>query len=189
MSDATPRKEEVKKNKGKLPVLIVIAAMLFTGGFFGMKLRSGDRKEPEVKLGKIVEFEEKLYNLSDMQTWLRMTVAVHLKDGYDDAKFKENVAPVEDAMNLVVRGKSPSQIQTVTGLQAFKKELVEKINSALMSLEPNERKKEVGTPVSEVRGTAGKTTKPDKSERKPDNVWESQTGPVLKIYFRAFAVQ
>lgn len=183
MSEAAP-KEEGKK-KGKLPVLIVVAIMLFGGGFFGMKMRGGEKKEPEIKLGKIVEFEEKLYNLNDMQTWLRVTVAVHLKEGYDEKKFAENIAPIEDAMNMVVRGKSPSQVQTVAGLHALKKELVTKINDALASLEPKEEKEPEKS--DEEVGSEKKPEKP--AEKKPDNDWESQTGPVLKLYFRAFAVQ
>lgn len=185
MSDAAP-KEEGKK-KGKLPVLVIVAVMLFGGGFFGMKMRGGEKKEPEIKLGKIVEFEEKLYNLNDMQTYLRMTVAVHLKDGYDEKKFAEQLPPVEDAMNLVVRSKSPSQVQTVAGLQALKKELVTKINHALEGLESKEDKKSSKKSDEEHEDQSEKDEKSEKS--KPKNDWESQEGPVLRIYFRAFAVQ
>lgn len=184
MSDAP--KEEGKK-KGKLPVLIVVVAVLFGGGFFGMKMRGGDKKEPEIKLGKIVEFEEKLFNLSDMQTYLRTTVALHLKDGYDEAKFKENIAAVEDTLNLVIRAKSPSQVQTVAGIQKLKKELAERINGVLASLEEggaHKKDKSEGKPKDEA-----KSDKSDDSKAEPENDWDSQSGPVLKVYFKAFAVQ
>lgn len=188
MSEAAP-KEEGKK-KGKLPVLIIVAVMLFGGGFFGMKMRGGEKKEPEIKLGKIVEFEEKLYNLSDMQTYLRMTVALHLKDGYDEKKFSEVIAPVEDAMNLVVRAKSPSQVQTIAGLQNLKVELAEKINEVLASLEsekPNHKNPDEDEEAEEA--DEAETEKKPKAPKKPKNDWQSQTGPVLKVYFRSFAVQ
>lgn len=186
MSETAPQEEVQKKKKGKLPVLIVVAIMLFAGGFFGMKMRGGGKTEPDVKLGKIVEFEEKLYNLNDMQTWLRVTVAVHLREGYDEKKFAENIAPIEDAMNMVVRAKSPSQVQTIAGLKALKKELVTKINDALASLEPKVEKKPTKS-ADDEEGNDEKAEKP--AENKADNDWESQTGPVLKLYFRAFAVQ
>ncbi len=183
MSDAP---KEVGKKKGKLPVLIVVVAVLFGGGFFGMKMKGGDKKEPEVKLGKIVEFDEKLFNLSDMQTYLRTTVALHLKDGYDEAKFKEVLPAVEDTMNLVIRSKSPAQVQTVSGIQKLKKELAERINAVLANLESGspghrEAKKEPSKGKSEESGT------PQKGEAQND--WDSQSGPVLKVYFKAFAVQ
>jgi len=183
MSDAP---KEVGKKKGKLPVLIVVVAVLFGGGFFGMKMKGGDKKEPEIKLGKIVEFEEKLFNLSDMQTYLRTTVALHLKDGYDEAKFKEVLPAVEDTMNLVIRAKSPAQVQTVSGIQKLKKELAERINSVLASLESGSK----GHKEGDKEPAKGKSNAPEDSKKPdPGNDWDSQSGPVLKVYFKAFAVQ
>lgn len=184
MSDAP--KEEGKKKKGKLPVLIVVVAVLFGGGFFGMKMKGGDKKEPEIKLGKIVEFDEKLFNLSDMQTYLRTTVALHLKDGYDEAKFKEVLPAVEDTMNLVIRAKSPAQVQTVSGIQKLKKELAERINAVLANLESGS----AGHKEDKKDGAKGKGDDSAESKKEvPDNDWDSQSGPVLKVYFKAFAVQ
>lgn len=183
MSEAP--KEEGKK-KGKLPILIIVAVVLFGGGFFGMKLKGGEKKEPELKLGKIVEFEEKLFNLSDMQTYLRTTLAFHLKDGYEEAKFAEKVAAVEDTVNLVIRSKSPAQVQTVAGIQNLKKELASSINKVLHELDGGH---------DEGEKDSKKDAKPDKKDAKSDgheehdNGWDSQTGPVLKVYFKAFAVQ
>lgn len=178
--------KEAGKKKGKLPVLIIVAVVLFGGGFFGMKMKGGEKKEPELKLGKIVEFEEKLFNLSDMQTYLRTTLAFHLKEGYEEPKFAEKLAAVEDTVNLVIRSKSPAQVQTVAGIQSLKKELAANINKVLIELDG-------------AHGDTEKDAKSDsKSEKKGaksdgheqhDNGWDSQTGPVLRVYFKAFAVQ
>lgn len=183
MSDAP--KEEGKK-KGKLPVLIVVALVLFGGGFFFMKGKGGEKKEPEIKLGKIVEFEEKLFNLSDMQTYLRTTIALHLKEGFDEAKFKEISPAVEDTLNTVIRAKSPNQVQTVAGIQALKKELAAKINDLLngMTAEHGAEPKD--------KSESKKKKKKDPADDEEDgheNDWDSQTGPVLKVYFKDFAVQ
>lgn len=178
--------KEAGKKKGKLPVLIIVAVVLFGGGFFGMKMKGGEKKEPELKLGKIVEFEEKLFNLSDMQTYLRTTLAFHLKEGYEEPKFAERVAAVEDVVNLVIRSKSPAQVQTVAGIQSLKKELASSINKVLNELDGGH---------DEGEKDSRKDSKSDKKDSKSGedeehgNGWDSQTGPVLKVYFKAFAVQ
>lgn len=196
--------EEQVKKKGKLPVLIVVAVVLFGGGFFGLKMKGGNKEEPEIKLGKIVEFDEKLFNLSDMQSYLRTTVALHMKDGYDEAKLKEVLPAVEDALNLVIRSKSPNQVQTIAGIMLLKKDIAAKINSVLDSLDgkkEDEAEEKAAKPAADKKPEKGADKKPEMGDDKkpekgavkkpepPDNDWDSQTGPVLKVYFKAFAVQ
>ncbi len=183
MSDAPTPAPEGKK-KGKLPVIAIVAIMLFAGGFFGMKMKGGGaKKEPEIKLGKIVELDEKLVNLTNETTFLRTTIGLHLKEGFEETKFKEVATAVDDAVVLTLKSKSARELESVNGLTKLKRELAAKINAALESAEP----------PKDAKDEKKKKKKSKEEEESPEDLehpdWDSQTGPVLKVYFKAFAIQ
>lgn len=179
------------KKKGKLPVMIALVAVLFGGGFFGMKMKGGGKHEkPKVELGKIVEMEEKLVNLTDGDTYLRTTIAFHLKKGFEELKLKDIMPAIEDTVNGVLKAKSRNDLLSLNDIAKLKVELATKVNETIISVSPPEpgekdeedKDKDKG---DEKDGKEGKS-KPVKREHQD---WDSDTGPVLKVYFKAFAVQ
>lgn len=170
---------EPKKKKGKLPVIIALVVVLAGGGFFVTKMRSPAKKGPEViQLGAIEPLGTFLVNLSDGRTYLRADIAVHMAKGKSLAGGggghgggDEGMAPVKDAIIRLLSSKSLGQVSTAEGKLALKRELAEALNHAVHE-EPAEGKKPEVKPPDPV----------------PED-WDSETGPVLKVYFTSFATQ
>ncbi|MBV6457363.1 MAG: hypothetical protein HONBIEJF_00471 [Fimbriimonadaceae bacterium] len=194
---ATPATDAPKKKKkGKLPVILLLAVVLGTGGFFGMKMRGGGpQKEPEIKLGEIVPLEEFLLNLRDGRTYLRTEIALHFKEGFKKEGFDKSLPAVRDGVISVLTSQSLGVVSTMEGKEKLKAELATTINGILESLEPKpEVKKEHGKDKKETEGGKDKETadkaKDDAASKEPKHPdWQSQTGPVLKVYFTSFATQ
>ncbi len=185
MSEAAPT-EEKKKKKGKGPVLIVVISILFAGGFFGMKMKGGGEKvKPAVELGKTVDMDEMLVNLSNVETYLRTTIALHLRKDFEETKLKDSMAAVQDAVLSVLKAKSPNDLRSASALPKLKVEIAERVNEVLKSVTPAEHGEAEPTESAEKPDPKAK---PEKKKREhPD--WESDEGPVLKVYFKAFAIQ
>lgn len=183
---------EAKKKGSKMPVIVVLVVVLMGGGFFGMKMKaSGAAEKPKIELGeKMVEIEEMLVNLSDVSTFLRTRIAFQFAKGFDETKVKEVMPAIEDAVLGVLKAKSPRDIGTATAIPKLKRELANEVNLVLAMVMKDPHAKE---PAKEPEGTdaAPKTKKaPAVKASKPLHPeWDSDTGPVLKVYFRSFAVQ
>lgn len=179
------------KKKGKLPVIIVLVVVLMGGGFFGMKMKGGGAKEkPKIELGeKMVEMEEMLVNLSDVTTFLRFKIAFHFKKGFDESKFKDITPAVEDAVLSVLKAKSPSDVSSISKMPGLKRELAARVNAVLDKVLPDPHAKEKEAEKEEGDGEGEKAEKTAKSGKPKHPDWDSDTGPVLKVYFKAFAVQ
>ncbi|MEQ1823733.1 MAG: flagellar basal body-associated FliL family protein [Fimbriimonadaceae bacterium] len=176
------------KKKGKLPVILALVVVLFGGGFFGMKMKGGGKKvEPAIKLAHgekaVVEIEEKLYNLADRETFMRTTMALHPKDGYEVAKIAAQLPAIEDAILRVVCDKMPDEVVGSKNIAKLKVEIAESINHLLEAAE-EEHAKEGGKEESKEKP---KEHSKDEKPEHPD--WDSQTGPILKVYFKALAIQ
>lgn len=188
MSEAAPTEE--KKKKGKGPVLIVIITILFAGGFFGMKMKGGGEKtKPAVELGKTVDMDEMLVNLSNIETYLRTTIALHLRKDFEETKLKDSMAAVQDAVLSVLKSKSPNDLRAANALPKLKVEIAERVNEVLASVAPAEHG--AAEPAESV-GSAEKSDpkgKPAVKKKREHPDWESDEGPVLKVYFKAFAIQ
>ena len=180
------------KKKGKMPVIIAVVAVLFGGGFFMMKSKGGAKKEPEIKLGKIVEMDEKLVNLTDQATFLRTTIAFHMKEGFDEAKMKDVMPAVEDSVVTTLKALGPNDVRSAKNLVRLKRDLAAKINEVLHTV--------VKDPHAEDAKTDEKKDSKDKKDKKKHEApeppsepehpeWDSDEGPVLKVYFKAFAIQ
>lgn len=145
-------------------------SVVMAGGFFGMKARSDGINRRPVALAKgedaVVEIEEKLVNLADKRTYMRATIAVHLREGFDPKLVTDDMAALDDALIRVLGDKLPDEVVGSKNLKEVKRELAKAINTILAP-------KQVGHVV----------TKPEH----PD--WDSEYGPVLKVYFRALAIQ
>jgi flagellar FliL protein len=180
MSETKVEEPQAKK-KSKLPVIIALVAILGGGGFFMMKGKGGGKKEvPAIKLGAIEPIEpEFIVNLSNGTTYLRAQVALQFQDGFKKEELEKNMAAVQDAISTILSGKSPSSIRTVEGKRKLKADIAAKINKLLEEQSHEEKPKE------------GKDSKEEKKEgkAKPENDWDSQTGPCLKVFFPSFAMQ
>ncbi|MEQ1936057.1 MAG: flagellar basal body-associated FliL family protein [Fimbriimonadaceae bacterium] len=155
----------------------------------------GKKVKPEIKLAHgekaIVEIEEKLYNLADRETYLRCTLALHPKEGYEATKIGANLQAIEDAILRTVSDKLPDEVLGSKNIQKLKVELTTVINTLLNEAEePAEGEKPHSDESVESKDAKeAKHDKPKQPEEIKHPEWDSQTGPILKVYFRAFAIQ
>lgn len=200
-----------KKKGGKLPMIVILAVVLGAGGFFGMKMKAPKEvKKPETKLGKVVPLEEFLVNLSDGSTYLRTTISLHLKDGFEmEAGGKEGgegkgggggeMDIIRDAVIGVLTSQSPEGVRSLSGKKKLRAQLAEAINEQLEEIESQKEAEKNGGKATEgadkksEEGKEGKDgkepSKEGKDEGKAHPDWDSQEGPVLKVYFTSFATQ
>jgi flagellar basal body-associated protein FliL len=143
MSEQAKEAPEGKKKKGKLPMIIILAVVLGGGGFFGMKMRGGDgkKKEPEIKLGAVVEIKDEfLTNMADRNSYVRAKISLQVKDGFDKAKVEHDLAPIQDVINMKLQATSLRSVSTLDGMRKLKKELAAEVNKLLA--EHEEKKKD-----------------------------------------------
>jgi flagellar basal body-associated protein FliL len=199
------------KKKGKLPVIIALVVLLFGGGFFGMKMKGGDKKKevPKIELGEgdsaVIEMEEKLYNLADKQTFLRVTLALHLKKGFDASHLTKDVsAAVDDAVLGVLSTKLPQDFFGIANQTKLKRELAWAVNAQLRHhdkelMEAEKAEKEAAEKAAKKKKKKGEEEHAeeeghhneafDPAFEPEDPTWDSDEGPVLKVYFKALAIQ
>lgn len=168
MTPAMPRTEE--QGFSKLPVILIVISVIMAGGFFGMKARTDSISKQPVALAQgekaTVEMQEKLINLADKRTYMRATLAVHLRAGYDPKLVEDEMAALDDATIRVLGDKLPDEVTGSRNLRSLKRELAKAYNIVLAPKQ--------------------KSVRTDGQEH-PD--WDSDYGPVLKVYFRSLAIQ
>jgi flagellar FliL protein len=185
MSASAEPVNEAKKKKGKLPVILLLIVVLGAGGFFGMRMKGGPPpKKPEIKLGEIVSIDEFLLNLRDGKTYLRTQIAFHVKEGFKKEELDRALPAVRDTIIAVLTSKSIGEVSTVKGKEQLKTQIAESVNSVLEELAPEAAP---STKVKEV--TVDNEGKSQKSSAPKNLAWQSDTGPVLKVYFTSFATQ
>ncbi|MBS1714458.1 MAG: flagellar basal body-associated FliL family protein [Armatimonadetes bacterium] len=198
---------EKPKKKGKLPMILALVVMLVAGGFFGMKMGSGGKKEePPIELGEVVPLGEFLVNLNDGRTFLKTDIAVHVaknmhlteEAGGGHEGKAEPPAPVRDAVISVLTRQDFNEIATPEGKEKLKKEIAKAINAVVPHHDEEKDKKGKG---KKAKGHAAKSEGEAGAEKGAeghgasheeeivDETWDSQTGPVLKVYFTTFATQ
>lgn len=178
--------ESPKKRKGKLPILIALVVIFAGGGFFGMKMRGGSAAKPEIKLGAIEPLQEFLVNLAGTSSYIKVEIALHLREGFKKEELDKNLPAVRDAVVMRLSSRSLKDVNSFAGKERLKRELALDINSVLESLsakpehqsEEKDAKKDKNP--EEKKEAASKPKNPD---------WVSEEGPVLKIYFTSFATQ
>lgn len=173
---------EAKPKKGKLKLIIILSVVLAGGGFFAMKMKGGKAAKPELKLGKIAKIEEEfLVPLMGQGNYLRTNISFHLDKKADAKEIEEQMDAIRDAINMKLKSKYLKELEALDDIRALKKELAEEVNRVLESgksepTEAAERPKDEKAPETK-----------DSKPKHPD--WDSQTGPVLKVYFTTFATQ
>jgi flagellar FliL protein len=181
--EATPQAEveepKPKKKGGKLPVLLMLLLLLGGGGYFGMKFMSkGKPAKVEIKLGETVPLSEFLVNLRGNSSYARVEISVHLREGYGKDKFEKNIAAVRDRVILILCQKSLAEVGSMDGKVKLKGEIATALNEVISALDPEAVPKEAAQPAPQGKDKGGAPSD-----------WDSQTGPVLKVYFTGFATQ
>jgi flagellar basal body-associated protein FliL len=207
MSAKAEKKEEGaeggKKKGGKLPIILALVLVLGGGGFFMMKGKGKEKKkEPEIKLAK-VELEMKdefTINLSDGMTYARFKVAFLPKDGFAAATFDAHAGEVADAVITVIKSTKKEETLTETHLTAMKIKIAAKLNKIFKEEkheeeeEESDKDKKKKKKSDEDEDSHGKKKKsshdeePAEEEEIPEG-WHSAKGPILKVFFKAFATQ
>lgn len=187
MSEQAKEAPEGKKKKGKLPLIIILAVVLGGGGFFGMKMRgSGEVKEPEIKLGPVLEIKDEfLTNMAERNSYVRTKMSLQFVDSFKVADLKD-LAPIQDVINMKLQATSVQSVSTLDGLRKLKRELAAELNKLLAKPDENHGKagaKHEDKPKADDK----KVTKEAKPEIPAG--WDSAKGPVLKVLFVSFATQ
>lgn len=185
MSEA--KKEEAPaKKKSKLPLIIALVAIVGGGGFF-MKSKGGKKEVPPVELGVIEPMpEEFIVNLGTSSNYLRAGVSLHLAKTAKKEDVAANLDAIKDAIGTILSSKPPSAVRTLEGKRKIKAEIAKSVNAILSAAAKAEEHKE---------DDKKKKKKKKKEEEEEEEVeiehpdWDSQEGPVLKIYFTSFATQ
>jgi flagellar FliL protein len=183
--------KEGKKKKGKLPIILVLALLIGGGGFFMMKSKGKAPKEPEIKLGTIEPLTEFLVNLKGGSSYLQTEMAFQLKDGYKKEEFDKNMPAIRDAVLSVLSDKSVPEVSTEAAKAKLKREIAAAVNKTLEALEPpkeepEKKKKKKKKDEEEVDPKKAAEVDPAELEH-PE--WDSEEGPILKVYFTKFATQ
>jgi flagellar basal body-associated protein FliL len=192
-----------KKKGGKLPIILALVLVLGGGGFFMMKGKGKEKKkEPEIKLAK-VELEMKdefTINLSDGMTYARFKVAFLPKDGFQAATFDAHAGEVADAVITVIKTTKKEETLTEAHLTALRMRIAAKINKIFKEEkheeeeEESDKDKKKKKKSDEDEDSHGKKKKsshdeePAEEEEIPEG-WHSAKGPILKVFFKAFATQ
>lgn len=212
MSDAAPEKAEKKKG-GKMPIVIVLGAMLAAGGYFGMQSKGGkgEEKVPDPTLGTVVELEpEFVVNLREREYFLRATVALHV-DKYatvklgGDSKGKKGPSPemiaIRDAVSERLSSLSVRDLRRPDFFDRLRRVLAADVNNvlALVSHKKEEEKKDDKSKrkkdkdEEEPKDEHKKPVTLDTVEMDPEKLdfpdFDSEEGPVLKVYITGFATQ
>ncbi|HEY3783168.1 MAG TPA: flagellar basal body-associated FliL family protein [Fimbriimonadaceae bacterium] len=176
---------EVKPKKGgnKMMIIVIAVLMLVTGGFFGLKMKGGDKKSGsnEIHMGKEVEdIDEFLVNLQDDSVqqgkYLRTKISVQCAEGFKKEVLDTYKAPVQDAILGVLASYSVGEISSPKGKEILKRKVAAAANEALLKSMPEEDKKALQTLLVH-----------DETKHHAD--WDSESGPILRVYFTTFAFQ
>ncbi len=207
MSAKAEKKEEGgegKKKGGKLPIILALVLVLGGGGFFMMKGKGKkEKKEPEIKLAKAeIEMKDEFtVNLADGMTYARFRVSFLPKDGFQAATFDAHAGEVADAVIGVIKTTKKEETITETHMKAIKKRIAAKLNQIFKEEKHEEeeeedsgkkKKKKKGHEDEEEDTSHKKDKHAEDEEEEEEEIpegWDSAKGPILKVFFKAFATQ
>ncbi|KAA0238219.1 MAG: hypothetical protein EDM74_07410 [Armatimonadetes bacterium] len=186
--------EETPKKKGgpKLPILLALVILLAGGGYFAFKLKSSGKaaEKPKVELGEVVALDEFLVNLNSGTAYLRAEISLQLRKGYEKADFDKNLAAVRDSIVMELSSKQMGEVTTMEGKIALKRRLAEAINAVLAISEPEKEAKPEPKNGPKAKKPAEKPAQADSKPGPPKNPdWDSDEGPVLRVFFTGFTTQ
>ena len=192
-----------KKKGGKLPIILALVLVLGGGGFFMMKGKGKEKKkEPEIKLAhaEIEMKDEFTVNLADGLTYARFKVGFLPKEGFTAATFDAHAGEVADAVISVIKTTKKDDTLTEAHLKAIKKRIAAKLNKIFADTEHKEeeesdetdkKKKKKSEDEEDTHSKKKKShdEEPEEEEEEIPEGWDSAKGPILKVFFKAFATQ
>lgn len=191
-ADEASQEPKEKKKGGKLPVILALVLLLGGGGFFAMKLKAkGAAKAPELKLGEIVPLREFLVNLKGSSIYARVEVSVQVKEGFTKESLEKARDAVEEAVHMTLSNHTLQEVETYDGKIALKREFADVINQQLSELAPSAS----GHATETNHGGRGEPKREASKEGAAKEVerahpsWDSETGPVLRVYLKSFTTQ
>ncbi|MCL6533947.1 MAG: flagellar basal body-associated FliL family protein [Armatimonadetes bacterium] len=133
------KKEKAPKDggdgKGKSPMLMIVIVLVagLAGGVFVGKNMMGSKAPPEPKppkVGSTVDLGEFLINLGE-DSYLKVGVAIGLKEGIDGGHMKEEIPALKDAVLMAFAGRTKSELHSLEGKHKIKEQIRERINEVL----------------------------------------------------------
>lgn len=190
---AEAKEEAPKKKGGKLPVIIAVAVVLAGGGFFMMKGKGKEDKPKKVELGEPVVLKEILVNLADGETYLKTEIGLQCDKTFDAKELEKDAPIVNNAIILILKSKKPSELKDLNGLRKLQREIAAKVNAALPKKEGEDSKdskdsKDDSKDDKKSKKSSDADSKNSKDDA-PESEFDSDTGPVRKVYFSSFATQ
>jgi flagellar FliL protein len=186
MAEVEEQAAGAAKKKSKLPLVLIVALVLAGGGFFAMKSRGQTTKKPKVKLGKIAEIKDEfLVPLMGEGNYLRANISFHLASTADEHEVEESMAAIRDAINMRLKSKWLKELKSIDDIKKLKRELAADVNLVLGDHESDHE--EPDKDAKETAKDGADKASGDTPPKHPE--WDSDTGPVLKVYFTTFATQ
>ncbi len=171
-----------KKSPMMMVIVILLVLVLAGGGFLGFQMMSGDGKHKEVKpapaleLGSVVDVFGKndlTIRLNDKISYLQTNVSFAFTKSFDVKLLKDSIDALKSAVINVLLTKSPEELDTTEGRNAVKKEIATKGNAIIRQYIPD-------LPIA--------TSAVHMSDPNADPL-DSNTGPIIQVYFTKFALQ
>jgi len=131
-------------------------------------------------------------NLNDPGVYCRTEIAFGLAEGAKGTIIDEHEAAIRDAINLCIISKKQADVNTAEGLKHLKRDIAAEVNKILA--EPEKKPEDANADGSDDPPPPKKDEKdakaePDKPAAPVHPEWDSDSGPVLKVYFSSFATQ
>lgn len=142
-----------------------------------------DKGPKKIELGEPVVLKEILVNLAgDTDTYLKTEIALQCDKTYDPKELEKDAPIINNAIILILKGKKPSELKDLDGLRKLQREIAKKVNEALPPKEGEEK--------DSKEEKKSKKHKEEDADSEPDHPeFDSDTGPVRKVYFSSFATQ
>ncbi len=165
------------KKKGKLPLILVVALVVGGGGFFVMKPKPKESHAIEASK-EVLSIGELTVNLKESGIYLKCTPVLVPRKDYKKELLDHSMEAIKDYIVCKIPDFSITQVKTFEGKRAIQKALVEGINNLL----PEDK--------DMVNPAEPKKKKGDQEEDTAEaHEFDAPKGPVLRVYFTAFAWQ
>lgn len=183
-------KGDKKKGIPKIAVIGLLVLVLAGGGFVAAKkLTGGKEKAPEApKEAQIVALDEFLVNLADGGTFFKCQISLGMAEGAPEKLIEEHMAAVRDTIIMILTAKQPEEISTPEGKQILKRELLDGLNRILgEKTGQGHADNSHGKHPPEGGEAPGGGAASGEAGGKQGGGEHAGPGPVLNIYFTAFA--
>jgi flagellar basal body-associated protein FliL len=192
---------------GKFFVVVALVGVLVAGGWFVFRPQNNLPGPGQQRLGAAEELGVFRVNLAGSESVLTAGVVVHVAQETSvlekafDAPFGRPMASVRDAALGVLASKTREDLASDEGRKELKREMARAMNFAAWNLREGADSREPIRPETRfVKGDLiDADAKPAESEKSEDEaevseqpdpqLWDSQTGPVLKVYFTDFVIE